>query len=157
MLAINRTDNPRAHSLTRPDPRASANPPKVPTFILPTPANAVSFGDVLGVARQISRLRRKRPIRLHYAPHTRLGATFPAFDVFAVEADDSEVWLGAAAIQTRDLQVLRTALFKQLGECVGADVDKHAAWRLQLAPGFQGCHHTGVFQLITQAFLGCCL
>lgn len=92
------------------DPRSSGNPPVLPTFIRPEPANPVTFGDLTALARYVAALRKGRALRLSYAAHTRLGRTFPAVQVFAVEADESEVWLGAAAIQSRDPETLSRAL-----------------------------------------------
>lgn len=101
----------RPASAARQNPRwTGATPPRVPTLIHPAPANAESFGDVLSLARKVSRLRQGRPLILRYAPHTHLGATFPAFQIFAVDPDGDEVWLGAAAVQTRDQDILRAAL-----------------------------------------------
>lgn len=92
------------------DPRASGNPPVLPTLIRPAPANPVTFNDRLALARYVASLRKGRPLIIRYASHTHLGATFPAFQIFAVGADGDETWLGAAAIQSRDTEALRAAL-----------------------------------------------
>lgn len=85
--------------------------PTVPTLLREPPTDVAEFTTLKALARQVKRLRGGRPLRIQLNPHTRhMGRVFPAHDLFAIEDDGRETWLGAAAIQSLSDQGLRAAL-----------------------------------------------
>lgn len=101
-----------AYTRPRGDHRnTGATPPKVPTLLREPPTDVAEFRTVKALAHQVKRLRKGRPLRIQLNPHTRhMGSVFPAHDLFAIEDDGRETWLGAAAIQSLSDQPLRDAL-----------------------------------------------
>lgn len=88
-----------------------AGKPAVPTLLREPPSDVAEFKTVKALARQVKRLRRGRPLRIQLNARTyHMGRVFPAHDLFAIEEDGRETWLGAAAIQSLSDRPLREAL-----------------------------------------------
>jgi hypothetical protein len=85
-------------------------PPRRPTLLRPAPEGTRHFEDIKGLARFVARLRKGRPLVIRPTAETLPHTSFAVMNIMAVEFDDSEVWLGAAAIQSADERILMRAL-----------------------------------------------